>query len=82
MTRPTGRQRVRGPWPVLVVILWLILASSITLELGQEAAAQWGSAATLMIITVLVLGAAARAAWTPVRAGGRRLRQWIRGQPR
>ena len=75
MTTPAAGQRVRGRRVVLVVILWLILASSITLEQGQETAARWGSAAALAVIGLLVLLAVIRVALIPVRGVGRRVRR-------
>ena len=38
----TARPRTRGRWVMVGVVVWLILATSITLEQGQDAAAQWG----------------------------------------
>lgn len=75
MTTPAAGQRVRGRRVVLLVILWLILASSITLEQGQDTAARWGSAAALAVIGLLVLLAVIRVAWIPVRGVGRRVRR-------
>ena len=75
MTTPRPGQRIRGRWVVLGVILWLILASSITLEQGQETAAQWGSAAALIVIGLVVLLAVGRVALIPLRAIGRRVRR-------
>ena len=77
---PPSRQGVRGRWVVLGVILWLILASSITLEQGQESAAQWGSAATLAVLGILVLLAVCRVALIPVRGLVRRVRRWAAGR--
>ena len=77
---PPSRQGVRGRWVVLGVILWLILASSITLEQGQESAAQWGSAATLAVIGILGVLAVCRVALIPVRGVGRRVRDWTAGR--
>ena len=74
---PASRHGVRGRWLVLVVILWLILASSITLEQGQESAAQWGSAATLAVLGILVLLAVCRVALIPVRGLVRRVRRTV-----
>ena len=79
---PTSRHGVRGRWLVLGVIIWLILASSITLEQGQESAAQWGSAAALAVIGILVLLAVCRVALIPVRGIGRRVRRWAAGRLR
>jgi len=79
---PPSRQGVRGRWVVLGVILWLILASSITLEQGQESAAQWGSAATLVVIGILVLLAVCRVALIPLRGIGRRVSRWAAGRYR
>ena len=67
--RTSQRPRTRD---VGGVILWLILASSITLEQGQESAAQWGSAATLAVLGILVLLAVCRVALIPVRGLVRR----------
>ena len=80
MTTPRPRQRIRGRWVVLGVILWLTLASSITLEEGQESAAQWGSAATLTVLGILVLLAVCRVALIPVRGTVRRVRRWAVGR--
>ena len=80
MTTPRPRQRIRGRWVVLGVILWLTLASSITLELGQESAAQWGSAATLTVLGVLVLLAVCRVALIPARGTVRRVHRWAAGR--
>ena len=73
---PASRHGVRGRWLVAGVILWLILASSISLEQGQESAARWGSAAALAVIGIVVLLAVCRAALIPVRGIGRRVRHW------
>ena len=81
MTR-ASRHGVRGRRLVLGVVLWLTLASSITLEQGQESAAQWGSAATLAVIGILVLLAVCRVALIPVRGLVRRLRRWVAGRLR
>ena len=77
---PASRHGVRGRGLVLGVIIWLILASSITLEQGQESAAQWGSAAALAVIGILGLLAVCRVALIPVRGIGRRVRRWAAGR--
>ena len=77
---PPSRHGVRGRWLVLVVVLWLILASSITLEQGQESAARWGAAAALAVIGILVLLAVCRVALIPVRGIVRRVRCWAAGR--
>ena len=77
---PTSRHGVRGRGLVLGVIIWLILASSITLEAGQESAARWGSAAALAVIGILGLLAVCRVALIPVRGIGRRVRRWAAGR--
>ena len=78
---PASRHGVRGRnWLVLGVVLWLILASSITLEQGQESAAQWGSAATLAVLGILVLLTVCRVALIPVRGLVRRVRRWVAGR--
>ena len=74
-SRPGVRRRL-----ILGVILWLILASSITLEQGQESAAQWGSAAALAVIGILGVLAVGRVALIPVRGIGRRVRDWAAGR--
>ena len=79
---PTSRHGVRGRRLVLGVILWLILASSITLEQGQESAAQWGSAAALAVLGILVLLAVCRVALIPVRGLVRPVRRWVAGRIR
>ena len=79
MTR-TSRHGVRRRWLILGVVLWLILASSITLEQGQESAAQWGSAATLTVLGILVLLAVCRAALIPARGLVRRVRRRAAGR--
>ena len=76
------RDRGSAAWLVLEVILWLILASSITLEQGQESAAKWGSAATLAVIGILVLLAVCRVALIPLRGIGRLARRWAAGPVR
>ena len=81
MTR-ASRHGVRGRRLVLGVVLWLTLASSITLEQGQESAAQWGSAATLAVLGILVLLAVCRVALIPVRGLVRRVRRWAGGRVR
>ena len=73
MTR-TRRFRTRGRWVVAGVVVWLILATSITLEQGQDTAAQWGSAATLAVLGIAVLLVLGRAALTPLRSLARRIR--------
>ena len=80
MTTPRPGQRIRGRWMVLGVIVWLILASSITLEQGQETAAQWGSAAALVVVAVVVLLAVGRVAWIRLRAIARRVCRWAAGR--
>ena len=82
MTTPRPTQRIRGRGVVLGVVLWLTLASSITLEQGRESAAQWGSAATLAVLGILVLLAVCRAALIPVRGLVRRVRRWVTGRIR
>ena len=77
---PTSRHGVRRRWLVLGVVLWLTLASSIALEQGQESAAQWGSAATLAVLGILVLLAVCRVALIPVRGLVRRVRSWAAGR--
>ena len=77
---PASRHGVRGRWLVLGVILWLTLASSITLEQGQESAAQWGSAATLTVLGILVLLTVCRVALIPVRGLVRRVRRRVAGR--
>ena len=82
MTNP-ARRTVRHRWVVVIgVILWFVLASSITLEQGQEAVARWGSAAALALIGLLVLFVAARVALLPLRRGvrwvGRRAKKRFR----
>ena len=79
---PASRHGVRGRrrWLVLGVVLWLTLASSITLEQGQGSAAQWGSAATLAVLGILVLLAVCRVALIPVRGLVRRVRRWAGGR--
>jgi hypothetical protein len=58
---------------ILGVIGWLILASSIALEEGQETAATWGSTVTLVFIGLLILLAVGRVALIRVRAVCRRV---------
>ncbi len=65
---PPARQRVRRRWVILGIIGWLILASSITLEQGQETAANWGSTVTLAFIGLLILLAVGRLPLISVRA--------------
>ena len=77
---PPSRHGVRGRWLVAGVILWLTLASSITLEQGQESAAQWGSAAALAVLGILVLLAVCRVALIPVRGLVRRVRRRVAGR--
>ena len=74
MTR-TRRFRTCGLWVVAGVVVWLILATSITLEQGQDTAAQWGSAATLAVLGIAVLLVLGRAALTPLRGLARRIRR-------
>jgi len=78
MTPPTRRVRGRGTF--IGVVLWLVLASSITLEQGRQAIAQWGSIATLGIIGLLVLLSAGRVVSTPLRAASRRVHRWVKGR--
>ena len=68
MTAPRPGQRIRL---LLGFITWLILASSIALEQGQETAARWGSAAALGVIGLLTLFAVGGVAVIPLRAAGR-----------
>ena len=80
VSRHGVRGRRRGRWLVLGVVLWLTLASSITLEQDRISAAQWGSAATLAVLGILVLLAACRVALIPVRGLVRRVRRWVAGR--
>ena len=75
MTSSTS-QGVRGRLVLVGVIVWLILASSIGLEQGQDAVAEWGSAAALVVLGLLVLFAVGWVALIPLRAAGRRVRRW------
>ena len=77
MTTPT-RRLVRGRGTFIGVVIWLVLASSITLEQGHQAIAQWGSTATLGIIGLLVLLTAGRIVSTPLRAASRRVHRWVK----
>jgi hypothetical protein len=79
MTSPTQR-RIRCRWGVLAVVLWLVLASSITLELGQQAIAQWGSAAALSVLGFVILLAAGRTAFIPMRGAWRGMYRWAKGR--
>ena len=79
MTPPVP-QTTRGHWVILGIIGWLILASSIALEEGQETAAKWGSTVTLAFIGLLILLAAGRVALIPVRAACRRVCRWAVGR--
>jgi hypothetical protein len=78
----TARPRTRGRWVMVGVVVWLILATSITLEQGQDAAAQWGSALTLAVIGILIPLAAGPTAVTPLRGIKRmvvrRAARWFR----
>jgi hypothetical protein len=76
MTQRT-RRRNHGR-VVLCVVLWLALASSITLEQGQQAIAQWGSAAALIVLGLLVLFAAGRVAFIPLRGAWRGMYRWTK----
>ena len=76
------RQRVRGRWVLAGAVVWLILASSISLEQGQDAVSEWGSALTLTVIGLLSLLAACRVALIPVRSAGRRLRRGAVRRPK
>lgn len=48
-------QKIRWRWVISGGLLWLILASSISLEDGHSTTAQWGAGAA---VTVAVLAAA------------------------
>ena len=74
MTR-APRFMTRGRWVVAGIVVWLILATSITLEQGQDTAAQWGSAATLAVLGIAILLVLGRAALTPLRSLARRQRK-------
>lgn len=76
MTPPT--RRGNHGRVVLCIVLWLALASSITLEQGQLAIAQWGSAAALIVIALVILLAAARVAFIPLRGAWRRMYRWTK----
>ena len=71
----TRRFRTRGRWVAAGVVVWLILATSITLEEGQDTAAQWGSAATLAVLGIAILLVLGRAALTPLRNLARQIRR-------
>ena len=75
MTTPRPVQRIRRLGVVLGFIVWLVLASSITLEQGQETAAQWGSATALIVIGLVALLAVGRVALMPLRVLTRRVRR-------
>ena len=72
---PRPRRPLRIWWVAIGVIVWLILASSITLELGEQDAAKWGSTAALTVIALGVLIVALWATALPVRAVIRRIRR-------
>ena len=77
---PQVQQKIRGRWVILGLIGWLILASSIALEEGQETAAKWGSTVTLVFIGLLILVAVGRVALIPARAACRRVFRWAVGR--
>lgn len=72
---PRPRRPHRIWWVVIGVIVWLILASSITLELGEQDAAKWVSTAVLIVILLGVLIVTLWATALPVRAAVRRIRR-------
>jgi len=74
MTPPTAR-RVRGWWIVAGVLVWLILACSISLESGLQSIAQGGGITLLGVIALVLLTVTLRGAARSVRAGVRRLRR-------
>ena len=78
--KPAAQQKLRGSWVILGIIIWLILASSITLEQGQETAAKWGSTVTLVLIGLLILLAVGRVALIPMRAAYRSVCRWAVGR--
>ena len=65
---------------VLCIVLWLALASSITLEQGQQVIAQWGSAAALVVIGSVILLAVSRVAFMPLRGAWRGMHRWTKGR--
>ena len=75
MTTPRPATTDPRPPVLLGFIVWLVLASSITLEQGQETAAQWGSATALIAIGLVALLAVGRVALIPLRAVARRVRR-------
>ena len=78
MTPPTPTRRWNHGRVVLCIVLWLALASSMTLEQGQQAIAQWGSAAALIVIGFVILLAAGRVAFMPLRGAWRGMYRWIK----
>jgi hypothetical protein len=71
----TRHAPVQDPRSVAGVVVWLILATSMTLEQGQDTAAQWGIAATLAVLGIAILLVLGRAALTPLRSLAHRIRR-------
>ena len=80
MSPPPAPHRIRARWVVAGVVIWLILASSVTLELGQQATAQWGSLTALGVMALALLALPLRGATRTGRAGVRLLRHHIRNR--
>ena len=79
MTVPPAR-RVRGRWTIAGAVVWLILASSISLEHGLQGPAQWGSITALGVLALVLLVLTLRGAGRTVRMGARVLRRHVRNR--
>jgi hypothetical protein len=75
--RTGSTRRIQVRWLLAGVIVWLVLASSITLEQGQEVAAEWGTGAALAMTGLLILAIATRVAWKALRGSVRRIHCWV-----
>lgn len=78
MTPPPTPHRVRGRWIVAGVVVWLILACSISLESSRPGIAQGGGITLLGVIALVLLTVTLRGAARSVRAGVRLLRRHAR----
>lgn len=79
MTAPPAR-RIRGGWIIVGAVVWLILASSISLEHGRQGTAQWGGITALGVIALVLLGLMLKGAGRTIRMGVRVLRRHVRNR--
>jgi len=73
MTPPP--RTIRARWILAGLLVWLILAASITLELGQPNTARWASVTALGVTGLILLALALRTTTRTARSAVRLVRR-------